>query len=54
MGNNRIMGKLMKYLSSLTEVKCLECDKLVNKNEMYYLRYPNDVYCSEKCGNKNQ
>jgi hypothetical protein len=54
LGNNTLMGKLMKYLSSLVEVKCLECDKLVDKNEVYYLRYPNDVYCSEKCGNKNQ
>ncbi len=47
------MGKLMKYLNSLTEIKCLECNKLLNKNEEYWLRYPNDIYCSEKCGNKN-
>jgi hypothetical protein len=50
---NTKMGKLMKYLNSLTEIKCLECNKLLNKNEEYWLRYPNDIYCSEKCGNKN-
>lgn len=43
----------MKFLNELTQRKCLNCDKLIPENQEYWLRYPNDIYCSEKCGNKN-
>lgn len=47
------MNKLMKFLNELTKRKCLNCDQAIGENQEYWLRYPNDIYCSEKCGNKN-
>jgi len=47
------MNKLLKFLNELTKRKCLNCDKTIGENQEYWLRYPNDIYCSEKCGNKN-
>jgi hypothetical protein len=47
------MNKLMKFFNELTKRKCLNCDIEIGENKEYWLRYPNDIYCSEKCGNKN-
>jgi len=39
------MGRFMKFIGDLTSRKCCTCNKKIGENEVFYVAYPNDLYC---------
>ena len=39
------MGRFMKFLGDLTSRKCCVCEVKIVEDTVFYVAYPNDLYC---------